>query len=164
MNQQIFQTPIAYLKGVGTARAEVLQKELGIKIYADLLRHFPYKYIDRTRFYKISELNPELPNVQLIVRLRSKEILGEKHTKRLVAQVYDDTGVMELAWFQGFSYQALARQLNLCLRTAGTRLHRAKRKLRRLLEGVYQRKLGQFDSTEHPQRGERSDACYHARP
>jgi ATP-dependent DNA helicase RecG len=101
MNQQIFQTPIAYLKGVGTARADVLQKELGITHYADLLRHFPFKHIDRTRFYKVSELNIELPNVQLIVRLRTKEILGEKHTKRLVAQVYDDTGVMELAWFHG---------------------------------------------------------------
>ena len=101
MNQQIFQTPIAYLKGVGASRADVLQKELGITSFADLLRHFPFRYIDRTRFYKVKELNPDLPNVQLIVRLRSKEILGEKHTKRLVAQVYDDTGVMELAWFQG---------------------------------------------------------------
>jgi len=101
LNQQIFQTPVAYLKGVGASRADVLQKELGISNFADLLRHFPFRYIDRTRFYKVKELNPELPNVQLIVRLRSKEILGEKHTKRLVAQVYDDTGVMELAWFQG---------------------------------------------------------------
>src|ERR1700709_2435479 len=101
MNQQIFQTPIAYLKGVGTARAEVLQKELGIKNFADLLRHFPFKYIDRTRFYKINQLTPDLPHVQLIVRVRSKEILGEKHTRRLVVQAYDDTGSLELVWFQG---------------------------------------------------------------
>ena len=86
---------------MGTARADVLQKELGISNYGHLLKHFPYKYIDRTRFYKVRELNADLPNVQLIVRLKSKEILGEKHTKRLVAQVYDDTGAMELAWFQG---------------------------------------------------------------
>ncbi|MEO6524550.1 MAG: ATP-dependent DNA helicase RecG [Mucilaginibacter sp.] len=104
MNQQIFQTPIEYLRGVGTARAEVLRKELGISNFADLLRHFPYKYIDRTRFYKISETNPDLPHVQIIVRLKSKEIVGEKHTKRLIAQVYDDTGVMELAWFQGVKW------------------------------------------------------------
>jgi ATP-dependent DNA helicase RecG len=104
LNQQIFQTPIEYLRGVGTARAEVLRKELGISNFADLLRHFPYKYIDRTRFYKINETNPELPHVQIIVRLKSKEIVGEKHTKRLIAQVYDDTGVMELAWFQGVKW------------------------------------------------------------
>lgn len=104
MNQQIFQTPIEYLKGVGLARADVLKKELGIYTFADLLRHFPYKYIDRTRFYKIKEANPDLPHVQIIVRLKSKEILGEKHTKRLVAQVYDDTGAMELAWFQGIKW------------------------------------------------------------
>src|ERR1700712_1702455 len=104
MNQQIFQTPIEYLRGVGTARAEVLRKELGISNFADLLRHFPYKYIDRTRFYKIKEINPDLPHVQLIVRLKSVEMMGEKHTKRLIAQVYDDTGVMELAWFQGIKW------------------------------------------------------------
>ncbi|RKR85661.1 ATP-dependent DNA helicase RecG [Mucilaginibacter gracilis] len=104
MNQQIFQTPIEYLRGVGASRADVLRKELGISNFADLLRHFPYKYIDRTRFYKIKELNPDLPHVQLIVRLKSKEVLGEKHTKRLVAQIYDDTGTMELAWFQGMRW------------------------------------------------------------
>jgi ATP-dependent DNA helicase RecG len=104
MNQQIFQTPIEYLKGVGVSRAEILKKELGIANFADLLRHFPYKYIDRTRVYKITELNADLPHVQLIVRLKSKELLGEKHTKRLIAQVYDDTGTMELAWFQGIKW------------------------------------------------------------
>jgi len=104
LNQQIFQTPIEYLRGVGIARAEVLKKELGIVNFADLLRHFPYKYIDRTRFYKVAEANPELPHVQIIVRLKSKEIVGEKHTKRLIAQAYDDTGVIELAWFQGIKW------------------------------------------------------------
>jgi ATP-dependent DNA helicase RecG len=104
LNQQIFQTPIEYLKGVGVSRAEVLKKELGIFSFADLLRHFPYKYIDRTRFYKIKEINPDLPHVQIIVRLKSKEIVGEKHTKRLIAQVYDETGTMELAWFQGIKW------------------------------------------------------------
>ncbi len=104
MNEQIFQTPIAYLKGVGVARADVLKKELGITSFADLLRHFPYKYIDRTRFYKVSEINGDLPHLQLIVRLASKELIGEKHAKRLIAQVYDDTGKMELAWFQGIKW------------------------------------------------------------
>ena len=99
-----FQTPIEYLKGVGLNRAEVLKKELQIATFEDLLRHFPYKYIDRTRFYKIREIEPELPHVQVIVRLTSKEILGERHTKRLVFQAQDDTGVMELVWFQGIKW------------------------------------------------------------
>ncbi|WP_374948761.1 ATP-dependent DNA helicase RecG [Mucilaginibacter sp.] len=103
MNNQ-FQTPIEYLKGVGLARAEVLKKELGIYNFEDLLRHFPYKYIDRTRYYKIKDIQPDMPYVQVLVRLLSKEIVGEKHTKRLVAQAKDDTGVIELVWFQGIKW------------------------------------------------------------
>ncbi len=72
--------------------------------FEDLLRHFPYKHIDRTRFYKIREIQPELPYVQVLARLKHKEIIGEKHTKRLVAQVQDDTGTMELVWFQGIRW------------------------------------------------------------
>jgi len=104
LNTQAFQTPIEYLKGVGTARAEVLKKELSIFKYEDLLRHYPFKYIDRTQFYKIRDINPDLPHVQVIARLTHKEILGEKHTKRLIAHAIDDTGVMELAWFQGIKW------------------------------------------------------------
>ncbi|WP_183575389.1 ATP-dependent DNA helicase RecG [Mucilaginibacter sp. X5P1] len=99
-----FQTPIEYLKGMGLSRADVLKKELQIATFEDLLRHFPYKYIDRTRFYKIREIEPELPHVQVIARLTHKELLGEKHTKRLIFQAQDDTGVMELAWFQGIRW------------------------------------------------------------
>jgi ATP-dependent DNA helicase RecG len=101
---QLFQTPIEYLKGTGPSRAEVLKKELGVYNFEDMLRHFPYKYIDRTRFYKIRDINIELPHVQVIARLTHKEILGEKHTRRLVVQAQDDTGVMELVWFQGIRW------------------------------------------------------------
>ena len=104
MDPQVFQTPIVYLKGVGTTRAEVLKKELGINTYADLLRHFPYKHIDRTRFYKVREIDPELPYVQVLARLTHFEIVGDKRVKRLVAQVKDDTGTMELVWFQGIRW------------------------------------------------------------
>lgn len=104
MNRQIFQTPIEYLKGVGATRADVLKKELEIFTFEDLLRHFPYKHIDRTRFYKIRDAQPDLPYVQVLARLTNKEVIGEKHTKRLVAQVQDDTGVMELVWFQGIKW------------------------------------------------------------
>jgi len=104
LNSQVFQTPIEYLKGVGLTRAEVLKKELQIFKFEDLLRHFPYKYIDRTRFYKIKDIQTDLPYVQVIARLTHIEILGEKHSRRLVAQALDDTGVIELVWFQGIKW------------------------------------------------------------
>ncbi len=101
---QPFQTPVEFLRGVGAARAEVLKKDLGICTFEDLLRHYPYKYIDRTRFYKIRDIDAELPHVQVIARLTHKELAGEKRTKRLVVQVQDDTGIMELVWFQGIKW------------------------------------------------------------
>jgi len=104
LTSQVFQTPIAYLKGVGSSRAELLKKELQIATFEDLLNYFPYKYIDRTRFYKIRDIQPDLPYVQVLARLTKFEILGEKHTKRLVAQAIDDTGVIELVWFQGIRW------------------------------------------------------------
>ncbi len=104
MNGQPFQTPIEYLKGVGTARADVLKKELAVKTFENLLQHFPFRHIDRTRFYKIKDIQQDLPYVQVIARLTHKELLGEKHTKRLVAQVQDETGIMELVWFQGIKW------------------------------------------------------------
>jgi ATP-dependent DNA helicase RecG len=104
LNGQPFQTSIEYLKGVGTARAEVLKKELGVKTLEDLLQHFPFRHIDHTRFYKIKDIQQDLPYVQVIARITHKELLGEKHTKRLIAQVQDDTGVMELVWFQGIKW------------------------------------------------------------
>ena len=104
MAEEILKTPVEYLKGVGSQRADVLRKELGIFKYEDLLHHYPFRYIDRTRFYKIGELNPDLPAVQVLGRIISKQILGEKNTKRLVAQFRDDTGSMELVWFQSIRW------------------------------------------------------------
>ena len=104
MDSQAFQTPIAYLKGVGLSKADALKKELQILNFGDLLRHFPYKYIDRTRLYKIKDIQHELPYVQVLARLTHKEIIGEKHTKRLVVQAHDDTGPIELVWFQGIKW------------------------------------------------------------
>ena len=104
MNSQVLQTPIEYLKGVGLSRAALLKKDLGISTFDDLLHHFPYKYIDRTQFYKITSIKPELPYVQVVARLTHKEIVGEKNTRRLVALAKDETGVIELVWFQGIKW------------------------------------------------------------
>lgn len=102
--EQILKTPVEYLKGVGTRRAEVLKKDLGISTCEDLLYHYPFRYIDRTRFYKVRELHPDLPAVQVLGRVVSKEILGEKHTRRLIAQFRDETGIIELVWFQSVAW------------------------------------------------------------
>lgn len=100
MTAQKLQTPIEYLKGVGPQRASVLKKELDIFTYQDLLLHYPFRYIDRTHFYKIKELHPDLSFIQIIGRVVSKEILGDKYKKRLVVQLKDETGTIELVWFQ----------------------------------------------------------------
>jgi ATP-dependent DNA helicase RecG len=97
-------TPIEYLKGVGPQRADVLKKELSIFTYQDLINHYPFRYVDRTRFYKVRELSPDLPAVQVLGRLMTKEIIGEKQSRRLVAKLRDETGIIELVWFQGIRW------------------------------------------------------------
>ncbi|NQV76524.1 MAG: DEAD/DEAH box helicase, partial [Bacteroidetes bacterium] len=104
MAEQILKTPVEYLKGIGSQRAEILKKDLEIFTYADFLQHYPFRYIDRTRFYKIRELNPDLTAIQILGRIVSKEIIGDKHVKRLVALFKDDTGSMELVWFQSIRW------------------------------------------------------------
>lgn len=104
MTDQILKTQIEYLKGVGSQRAEILKKDLGIFTYGDLLYFYPFRYIDRTRFYKIRELSSDLPAVQIIGRVISKEVIGEKNAKRLLVRLKDDTGSMELVWFQSIRW------------------------------------------------------------
>ncbi len=99
-----FDTPIEYLKGVGPAKADVLRKELNIHTYGDMLSHYPFRYVDKTRFYKIREVTPELPYIQFKAKLVDKGVVGERQGKRLVATFRDDTGQMELVWFQGLRW------------------------------------------------------------
>lgn len=100
----IFDTRIEYLKGVGTQRAELLNKELGLFTFADLLEHFPFRYEDRSRFYKINELNDQMPAAQIIGKILSVELVQGKGRNRLVAKITDGTATMELVWFQGIAY------------------------------------------------------------
>lgn len=97
-------TPIVYLKGVGPQKAKLLQGELGIFTFGDLLYNFPFRYIDRTTFYKIKDVNPSSYSVQIIARLIGLQRIGEGRKKRLIALLKDDTGVLELVWFQGVSF------------------------------------------------------------
>ncbi|MGK6352052.1 ATP-dependent DNA helicase RecG [Parapedobacter sp. DT-150] len=97
-------TPIEYLKGVGPSRAEVLKSELGIHTFGDLLRHYPFRYIDRTQYHKIQQLHPDMPAAQVIGRLVHLEEAGERKGKRLIGHFKDDTGMMELVWFQSITW------------------------------------------------------------
>lgn len=102
--QDFLNTSINYLPGVGPKRAELLNKELSIFTYRDLLYYFPYKYIDRTKFYKITELDPELPFVQIKGSIKGYSTEGRGAGKRLVADFQDDTGSMKLVWFKGVKW------------------------------------------------------------
>ena len=95
------QTPIDYLKGVGPNRADLLRSELGIKTYQDLINLFPNRYIDRTKYYKIKELQRNNAEVQIIGVITGFREVAQKRGKRLVADFKDDTGMMELVWFRG---------------------------------------------------------------
>lgn len=95
---------ITYLQGVGPKKAEILQKEAGISSYEDLLFYFPYKYIDRSRFYKVSEVEGNMPFIQMKGRILYFDQVGEGRTKRLVGKFTDGTGTIDLVWFKGISY------------------------------------------------------------
>ena len=101
VNKEFLDAEITYLQGVGPKRAELLNKELGIFTFRDLLYYFPYKYIDRTRFYKIAELDPDLPFVQIRGIIKGYSTEGHGTGKRLVADFQDDTGTLKLVWFKG---------------------------------------------------------------
>ncbi len=103
MNSNL-QSPIAYLKGVGPNRADLLRSELGIHTYQDLINLFPNRYIDRTQYYKINSLQQNSADVQIIGEITNIKELGEGRAKRLVATFKDDTGFMELVWFRGHKW------------------------------------------------------------
>jgi len=89
---------------MGPTRAEVLKKELSIGTYSDLLHYFPFRYIDKTKIYTISEINAEMQYIQLSGKIISVEQIGEKRANRLVAQFSDGTGIIELVWFKSINY------------------------------------------------------------
>ncbi|MGZ4037990.1 MAG: OB-fold nucleic acid binding domain-containing protein, partial [Bacteroidia bacterium] len=104
MSQQFLDTPIVYLKGIGPHKAEVLQKELGVFTFRDLLTYYPFRYIDRTKFQTISEISEDLPYVQLRGQITSISTFGDKRAKRLIVTFKDTTGVIDLVWFKGIDW------------------------------------------------------------
>ncbi|MEM9991651.1 MAG: ATP-dependent DNA helicase RecG [Bacteroidota bacterium] len=100
----ILNKPIEYTRGVGAARADLLKKELQIFTVRDLLQTYPFRYVDKTKFHRITDLQEDSDNVQLRGILRRLEVRGEGRKKRLVARLRDESGALDLVWFKGISY------------------------------------------------------------
>ncbi len=103
-NKHFLDTPIEYLKGVGPKRAELLRAELDIGCFGDLLMFYPFRYIDRSRFYTIREVQNDMPYVQIRGRISDVCLHGKYRTTRMTATLSDHTGKMELVWFRGFKW------------------------------------------------------------
>lgn len=104
MSRTGLHTSIEYLKGVGPSRADLLRKELGIRTLADLANFFPNRYIDRTQFLKINQLQQNTAEVQIIGKITHLKTVQQKRGSRLVATFVDETGSMELIWFRGVKW------------------------------------------------------------
>lgn len=101
----ILDQDVMYLPGVGPKKKEILSKELGIQTWRDLLEHFPYKYVDRSRIYHISEISGDMPFVQIRGRMLGyDEYAMGARKKRIVGHFSDGHGVVDLVWFQGAQY------------------------------------------------------------
>ena len=99
--QQYLQQDIQFLQRVGPKRAELLKEELNIRTYEDLITHYPFRYVDRSRFYRISEVNPDMPYIQVRGKITGYAAIGKGNRKRLVADFTDGSGHLELVWFKG---------------------------------------------------------------
>lgn len=97
-------TDIKFLNGVGPQRSELLEKEIGIKTMGDMLSYYPYRYVDRSKIYHISEIDGNMPHVQLAGQIISMELIGEGRNRRIIARFSDGTGFIELVWFQGLKF------------------------------------------------------------
>ncbi|MEI7896419.1 MAG: ATP-dependent DNA helicase RecG [bacterium] len=104
MTTPFLETPIEYLKGVGPARADLLNKELNVRMFGDLLTLFPFRYVDRSKFCQIAEINDENAYIQVRARIVHIQTLGSAHHQRLVATVRDSSGEIDLVWFQGVKW------------------------------------------------------------
>ncbi|MBX9853571.1 MAG: ATP-dependent DNA helicase RecG [Cytophagaceae bacterium] len=111
---KFFETKIEFLKGIGPQKASSLNTELRIFTFGDLIQHYPFRYEDRSQFYKIKDLSDELSAVQIKGQIKSVTAVT-KGKKRIVATFADDTGTMELIWFQGFKWIAKSLKTNVDL-------------------------------------------------
>ena len=101
---ELLDSEIKFLPGVGPKRAELLEAEAGIRTFGDLINYFPYKYIDKTRFYSVRELDTDMQYIQLRGKIRRFSTEGGGRGSRLTADFYDDTGMVRLVWFKGHKW------------------------------------------------------------
>ena len=104
MSHQFLETKVEFLKGVGPRKAELLSRELNISTFADLITYYPFRYVDRSRFYTVSQINDESAYVQLRGKITGVQLLGTGHATRLSATFRDASGSIELIWFQGIKW------------------------------------------------------------
>lgn len=104
MRSSILNSEIKFIPGVGPQRAQLLEKELSIKTFEDLLYTFPFRYVDRSKFYLISELHPDMPYVQIRGRFTRFDQVGDGRSKRLVGYFSDGRSSIEVVWFQGIKW------------------------------------------------------------
>ena len=104
MVKHILDTPVEYLKGIGPARAEMLRKEIGVRTFGDLLLYYPFRYVDRSKFYTVGEINSDAAWVQLKGRITAIQTLGSGRVSRLVMTFRDSSGETELVFFQGLKW------------------------------------------------------------
>lgn len=104
MRSSILNSEIKFIPGVGPKRAQLLEKELSIKTFEDLLYTFPFRYVDRSKFYLISELHPDMPYVQIRGRFTRFDQVGDGRSKRLVGYFSDGRSSIEVVWFQGIKW------------------------------------------------------------
>lgn len=101
---EFLKTKIEYLKGVGSKKADILRKEINISTYYDLLYYFPYRYVDKTHYVKISEIQSSEIYIQVVGKIVDTELIGNGRSTRLVAKLADDTGVIDLVFFKGLKW------------------------------------------------------------
>lgn len=113
MSAHFFDTPLEQLKGIAPQRLSLVQSELGLHRFGDLLQYYPFRYEDRSQIHQVQALHEGMDHAQLILRIRYKEVIGTGHKQRLVAQCCDESGCVELVWFQGVKWLQSSLKLGL---------------------------------------------------
>ncbi|MGL5227740.1 MAG: ATP-dependent DNA helicase RecG, partial [Bacteroidales bacterium] len=101
---ELSERDITYLPGVGPKKAEVLKKEINIHSAEDLLSYYPFRYIDRSKIYSISEIQASSAYIQLKGKIIHFETIGEGAARRLIAKFKDESGIIDLVWFKGIKF------------------------------------------------------------
>ena len=112
MNSDFLNQSIEFIKGVGPARSKLLSEELNLKTIKDLVDFYPYRYIDRSRFYSINEIPKNQSEVQIIGKIRSIRRTKVRYRDRLNCELYDDTGKIDLIWYRGFNWVEESLKIN----------------------------------------------------